>query len=68
MTNSRPGRRPPPPAHHRLPARNGCEELLGQIFNLGVESHDDLNDALVYLLQDLANQGLELPTIHWIEA
>ena len=21
--------------------RSGCEELLGQIFNLGVESHDD---------------------------
>jgi predicted phage terminase large subunit-like protein len=47
--------------------RSGCEELLGQIFNLGVESHDDLNDALVYLLQGLANQGLELPKIHWIE-
>jgi hypothetical protein len=28
--------------------RSGCEELLGQIFNIGVESHDDLNDALVY--------------------
>lgn len=47
--------------------RSGCEELLGQMFNLGVESHDDLNDALVYLLQGLVNQGLELPKIHWIE-
>jgi predicted phage terminase large subunit-like protein len=47
--------------------RSGCEELLGQIFNLGVESHDDLNDALVYLLQGLADKGLELPKIHWIE-
>jgi phage terminase large subunit-like protein len=47
--------------------RSCCEELLGQIFNLGVESHDDLNDALVYLLQGLANQELELPKIHWIE-
>lgn len=47
--------------------RSGCEELLGQIFNLGVESHDDLNDALVYLLQGLVSQGLELPKIHWIE-
>jgi hypothetical protein len=26
-----------------------------------------LCDALVYLLQGLANQGLELPKIHWIE-
>ena len=47
--------------------RSGCEELLGQIFNIGVESHDDLNDALVYLLQGLARQGLELPKISWIE-
>jgi hypothetical protein len=28
---------------------------------------DDLNDAMVYLLQGLADQGLELPKIHWIE-
>jgi phage terminase large subunit-like protein len=48
--------------------RVGCEELLGQIFNLGVESHDDLCDALVWLIQGLVEQGLELPKIHWIEA
>ena len=24
--------------------RSGCEELFGQLFNLGVESHDDLCD------------------------
>jgi predicted phage terminase large subunit-like protein len=47
--------------------RTGCEQLLGQIFNLGVESHDDLCDALVYLIQGLVNQGLELPKIHWID-
>jgi predicted phage terminase large subunit-like protein len=47
--------------------RSGCEELLGQIFNLGVESHDDLVDSCAYLLSGLANQGLELPKIHWIE-
>jgi phage terminase large subunit-like protein len=49
-------------------SRTGCEELLGQIFNLGVESHDDLCDALVWLIQGLVQQGLELPKIHWIEA
>jgi hypothetical protein len=37
------------------------------MFNLGIEAHDDLNDALVYVLQALANQGLKLPKIHWIE-
>jgi phage terminase large subunit-like protein len=47
--------------------RSGCEQLLGQIFNLGVESHDDLCDGLTTLLQGLVQQGLELPKIHWIE-
>jgi phage terminase large subunit-like protein len=47
--------------------RNGCEQLLGQMFNLGVESHDDLVDGCTYLLQGLADQGLELPKIQWIE-
>jgi phage terminase large subunit-like protein len=47
--------------------RAGCEQLLGQLFNLGVESHDDLCDALVWLIQGLVEQGLELPKIHWIE-
>ena len=48
--------------------RSGCEQLLGQIFNLGVAAHDDLCDGLTTLLQGLVNQGLELPKIHWIEA
>ena len=30
-------------------------------------SHDDLNDAMVYPLQGLADQGLELSKIHSIE-
>lgn len=47
--------------------RTGCEELLGQLFNLGVDSHDDMCDSLVWLLQGLANSGLELPEIHWID-
>jgi hypothetical protein len=48
--------------------RSGCEQLLRQIFNLGVESHDDGCDALVWLIQGFVEQGLELPKIHWIEA
>jgi hypothetical protein len=47
--------------------RNGCEELLGQMFNLGVESRDDLFGGLTYLLQGLADPGLDLPKVHWIE-
>jgi hypothetical protein len=41
---------------------------LGKIFNLGVKAHNDLCDVLVWLLQGLVSQGLELPKIHWIEA
>jgi hypothetical protein len=48
--------------------RIGCEELLGQIFNLGVESHDDLCDGLTTLQQGLMDQGLELPKIVWLDA
>lgn len=48
--------------------RNGCEELLGQVFNLGIDSHDDLCDGLSTLLQGLADNGIELPKIQWIEA
>ena len=47
--------------------RAGCEELLGQLFNLGIDSHDDLCDAMVWLIQGLVEQGLDLPKIHWIE-
>lgn len=48
--------------------RSGCEQLLAQIFNLGVEAHDDLCDGLTTLLQGLVDQGLELPKIRSIEA
>jgi phage terminase large subunit-like protein len=47
--------------------RSGCEQLLAQLFGFGVESHDDLVDAVVYLILGLVEQGLELPKIHWIE-
>jgi len=48
--------------------RIGCEQLLAQLFGFGSESHDDLVDALVYLILGLVEQGLELPKIHWIDA
>lgn len=48
--------------------RTGCKELLGQVFNLGVESHDNSVDGLTTLLQGFMQQGLELPKIHWIKA
>jgi hypothetical protein len=48
--------------------RSRCKQLLGQIFNLGVEEHDDLWGALVWLLHGLVRLGLESPNINWIEA
>lgn len=47
--------------------RTGCDQLLAQLFGFGVEAHDDLLDALVYLILGLVQQGLELPKILWIE-
>jgi hypothetical protein len=31
-------------------SRKRCDKLLGQLFNLGVESHDELVEALVWLV------------------
>lgn len=47
--------------------RSGCDQFLGQIFNLGVKSHDDLCHGLATLLNPLVQQGLDLPKFHWIE-
>src|SRR5262249_35772717 len=41
--------------------RSRCEQLLGQMFNLGVES------TTTGLIQGLVSQGLELPKINSIE-
>lgn len=43
--------------------RRGCEDLLIQLFGFGVEQHDDLVDAFVYLILGLVNRGLEMPQI-----
>ena len=43
--------------------RNGCEDLLIQLFGFGVEEHDDMVDALVYLILGLVNQGLQMEEV-----
>lgn len=40
--------------------RTGCEDLLGQLLGFGIEEHDDLVDALVYLIIGLVQQGLNM--------
>lgn len=44
----------------------GCEDLLNQLFNFGVESHDDLVDGLVNLLLGFQKTGLEMPAFHTV--
>lgn len=39
----------------------GCEDLITQLLGFGIEDHDDLVDALVYLILGLAGEGMELP-------
>ncbi len=46
--------------------RTGCEALLAQLFGFGIETHDDMVDALVYLILGLAEEGIELPQVYTI--
>ncbi len=39
----------------------GAEDLIDQLLGFGVEAHDDLVDALVYLILGLVGKGLALP-------
>lgn len=39
--------------------RKGCEELINQMLGFGVEKHDDLVDALVWLILGVAEEGVE---------
>ena len=46
--------------------RTGCERLLSQLFSFGSEKHDDLVDALVYLILGVAGEGIEAPKVHYV--
>lgn len=43
--------------------RNGCEDLIIQLLGFGVEEHDDLVDAFVYLVLGLVQQGMQNPEV-----
>lgn len=43
--------------------RRGAEDLITQLLGFGVEDHDDLVDAFVYLILGLTQQGLEKPEV-----
>ena len=44
----------------------GCEALLSQLFNFGSEAHDDMVDALVYLILGLLQDGIHQKVIHLV--
>lgn len=46
--------------------RQGCEQLLTQLFGFGSEKHDDAVDALVYLILGLAGEGIEEQKVHYL--
>lgn len=46
--------------------RHGCEELLNQLFGFGAEKHDDLVDALVWLILGVAGDGVEQQAVHYV--
>ena len=43
--------------------RRGCEDLIAQLLGFGIEDHDDLVDALVYLILGLADEGMQMPEV-----
>jgi predicted phage terminase large subunit-like protein len=43
--------------------RRGCEDLIIQLLGFGIEEHDDLVDAFVYLILGLLRFGFEKPEV-----
>jgi predicted phage terminase large subunit-like protein len=46
--------------------RHGCEQLITQLLGFGGEKHDDLVDALVWLILGVAGEGIEQPKVHYV--
>jgi predicted phage terminase large subunit-like protein len=46
--------------------RMGCEELLTQLLGFGIEKHDDLVDALVYMILGVAGEGINQLVVDYV--
>lgn len=46
--------------------RKGCEELITQVLGFGIEKHDDMVDALVYLILGLVGEGISPQKVDFI--
>ena len=47
--------------------RTGCEALLTQLYGFGAEAHDDMVDALVYLILGTVAEGMDLTRVVWLD-
>lgn len=47
-------------------AEVGCEDLISQVVNFGIEEHDDLLDALVYALLAVMQRGIHEKIVKWL--
>jgi hypothetical protein len=46
--------------------RKGCEQLITQLVALGVEKHDDLCDACVWLILGVVGDGIAPQEVHYV--
>jgi hypothetical protein len=46
--------------------RTGCEQLITQLVGLGIEKHDDLCDACVWLILGLVGDAIEEQKVHFV--
>lgn len=46
--------------------RHGCEQLITQLLGFGSEKHDDLVDALVWVILGVAGEGIEQQKVHYV--
>lgn len=60
-------------ASHRIKSgqvlfpKTGCEQLINQLVDFGVERHDDLADAFTMLILDVIEDAPSFPHIYWID-
>ena len=46
--------------------KEGCEDLILQLTGFGVEAHDDLVDAFIFMVQGLMTSYSSSPTFEWL--
>lgn len=46
--------------------RTGCEDLIMQLLGFGIEKHDDLVDALVYMILGVAGEGINEQKVEFV--